>query len=424
MQIVFTLSTILPVLLLLPGTSTAAVSLSGDSTTYLQSRQATDGTKELPLYEYLNLSVQDIGKETVSFQFGGWLRYDLKDNTQDTGLSRSATDLQYAYLSYRSKTANTTVNLGRVMVFEGVAAERLDGIYARTDLARGYAISGFGGTPVETGTDIPGNATIYGTRVSHDIPGLYQVGLSYLKEEKNNTSFREEEGIDLWYRPVGKVDFMGRSRYNAGTSEWSDHNYVLVLGPYYKVKLNTELTSVNYKDYFTASTTAVFSFSPSIIDRNEKVGTLGEQVSYDVSDKLSVSALYKSYTYDIAGDAKYYSGSARYAVAKSWGAGASMGRMAGNVERLKYKEYRVYGYGKYGKTDATLDYLLVNYDEAINRVHAAFSVTLAAAYELTEKLKVGADVEYSKNPDFDKDIRTFFKLMYSFDSVYGKKGGG
>ena len=33
--------------------------------------------------------------------------------------------------------------------------------------------------------------------------------------------------------------------------------------------------------------------------------------------------------------------------------------------------------------------------------------------------ELGADVEYSHNPDFDKDIRIFFKVLYHF----GAKGG-
>ncbi len=422
MPVAFILFLALPILLSLPGTS-QAVSLSGNSSTYLLSSQAENGTKELPLYEYLNMSVRDAGAETVSFQFGGWLRYDLKDNTAETGMSRSANDLQYAYLSYRGKTANATVNLGRVMVFEGVAAERVDGIYARTDLVENFGVSAFGGNPVETGTDTSGSNSIYGARISHRIPGVYQIGLSYLKEEKDSADFRKEEGVDLWLQPVTGVQLMGKSKYNAMTSEWSDHNYVLSLGPFYKVRLDTEFTAVNYKDYFASATTGVFRFDPAVIDPNEKIQTLGEFVSYDVNDNLSVSARYKSYTYDIAGDAKYYSGSARYRAAEGWGAGASLGRMAGAVPRLKYKEYRVYGYGKMGKADATLDYLLVNYDEAFNLIRAAQSVTLAAAYELTEQLKVGADVEYAKNPDFDKDIRAFFKLMYGFDFASGTKGG-
>jgi len=402
--------------LLFPAASSAA-SITGESTTYLQSRETADGTKELPLYEYLNFGVQDIGKDTISFQFGGWLRYDLKDNTDKEFKSRDSNDLSYAFLSYRSKSANTTVNLGRVMVFEGVASERVDGIYAKTDLTRGYAISGFGGIPAETGTDLPGNATIYGTRVSHQIPGLYQVGLSYLKEEKNNTDFRKEEGVDLWYKPLGKVELMGKSRYNGETSAWSDHNYVLVLGPFDKVRLNTEASLINYKDYFTASTTAVFKFDPVIIDRGEKVRVLGEEVVYEVNKTLNISANYRTYAYEIAGDAKYYGANIRYAVVNSGGAGLSMHKMAGDTDRLKYSEYRAYGYRKLGNTDVTLDVMDVAYDAAVNGVKNAYSVTLAAAYELTERMKIGADVEYSKNPDFDKDIRTLIKLTYNFDTA-------
>ena len=91
--------------------------------------------------------------------------------------------------------------------------------------------------------------------------------------------------------------------------------------------------------------------------------------------------------------------------------------MSGETDRLRYTEYRVYGYQKYGKTDVTLDLLDVAYDVEVDGVKNAYSATLAAAYELSERMKLGADVEYSKNPDFDKDIRTLVKLTYSFDTA-------
>ena len=294
--------------LLVPGVTPAA-SLSGDSTTYLRSLQAIDGTRELPLYEYLNLSVKEIGKETISFQFGGWLRYDLKGNGPE---SRNANDLSYAYLSYRDTSANAVVNLGRVLVFEGVASERVDGIYVRSDLKYNFGVSAFGGAPAETGNDLTTTGNIYGARVWHQMPGLYQVGLSYLKEEKSGNSFRKEEGVDLWLRPVNKVELMGKSRYNGETSAWSDHSYVLVLGPFAHVRLNTEASVINYKDYFTGTTTTVFKFDPTIIDRNEKVRILGEEVGYAVTDSLKLSANYRNYSYEIAGSAKYYGGNVRY----------------------------------------------------------------------------------------------------------------
>jgi hypothetical protein len=158
-------------------TVSAAVTLDGTSRSYLLSRETAAGTKLLPGYEYLDLSVRDIGGDAISAHFGGWGRFDFREETGDK-------DVQYAFVSYRRKEANSVVNLGRIMVFEGVAAERVDGAYARTDLAGGLGISAFGGSPVEVGIDTPGNNIIYGARLSHQLPNLYGIGVSFLKEER------------------------------------------------------------------------------------------------------------------------------------------------------------------------------------------------------------------------------------------------
>jgi len=373
-----------------------------------------DGTNQLPLYEYLNLSVQDIGKDTISFQFGGWFRYELKDTESD---HRTNNDLSYAYLSYRSKSANTIVNVGRVMVFEGVASDRVDGVYAKTDLRNNFGISAFGGSPAETGTDLPGNKNIYGTRLSHQIPGLYQIGISYVREEKDSAVFREEEGADLWLKPAGKVELLGKSRYNAMTKAWSEHTYFLSLGPFEKVRLNTEASKVNYKDYFTGMTTKAFDFTKSSIDPKDKVTILGEEAAYSATDRLTVGVNYKAYAYEIAGNAKNYGGSIKYVVVGTGGAGFVINKMAGATDKLKYAQYRVYGFRKFGHSDVTVDVMKVAYVAAVNGVKDAYSSTLAASYELTERIKLGADLEYSKTPDFDKEVRTLIKLTYSFDTA-------
>jgi long-subunit fatty acid transport protein len=93
--------------------------------------------------------------------------------------------------------------------------------------------------------------------------------------------------------------------------------------------------------------------------------------------------------------------------------------MDGDTDRLKYDEYRVYGYKKIGKLDVTADLIDVTYASAINDVKDSYSVALAAQYDITEAWKLGADVEYSHNPDFERDTRVFFKLLYHF----GSKGG-
>jgi hypothetical protein len=194
-------------LLFIPAVS-AATTVTGDSRTYVQSRETADGSKILGGYEYLDFVIQNIGNETISFHTGGWMHYDFRDDELGR---KSPSDLQYSYLSFKSKTANTTVNLGRVMVFEGVAAERVDGAYARTDLMGGFGISAFGGMPVETNIDEPGNNVIYGARLSQGLSNVYRIGLSALKEEKNSIRYREEGGIDIWVHPMNNVDITGRS---------------------------------------------------------------------------------------------------------------------------------------------------------------------------------------------------------------------
>ena len=74
---------------------------------------------------------------------------------------------------------------------------------------------------------------------------------------------------------------------------------------------------------------------------------------------------------------------------------------------------------KLGKLDLSADLLDVVYDTAIFGVKDSYSGSLAAQYDLAEAWKLGADVEYSHNPDFKSDTRGFVKLLYHF----GTKGG-
>ncbi len=436
MRIVYIVALILSVALM--PAAAKAVSVTGDSNTYLQSRETEDKTKLVNAYEYLNFTAQDMGN--ITFQFGGWVRYDLgaKDPSETSSKvigPRSEADIQYGYLSYRSPENNAVVNLGRLLIMDGVGAgTRVNGLYGRTDLANGFGISAFGGTPVETETDTPGNNVIYGARLSHQVPGLYRIGLSAVKEVKDSNAFRKEEEIDVWLHPMDKVELMGNSRFNSMPdkitdvsgvlSDWENHTYNLVLGPFDKVRFTTEASLVNYESYFTGATTPVFSFQPGVIDPSERVRIVGETVAYDLTKTLSASIDYKSYSYRIAGSASAIGGSLRYREAKSGGAGVSIRRTDGDSDRLRYMEYRAYGYRKLDKIDLTADVLDVRYSEAINGVRDAYTLSVAAAYELSERLKVSADAEYSKNPDFDKDIRTMAKLTYSFDVGTGGYGEG
>jgi hypothetical protein len=416
LHVVFSLLVFLFIIL----SSTAmALDLSGQSRTYLFSRETTDSTRLMPLYEYLDFRAEDPGSKNLSFHFGGWYRYDLQNESFGT---KSTGDLQYAYLSYRGDKADAFLNLGRVIVNQGVASEQVDGVAAGTDLKWGFGISAFGGLPVETAFDTRTGDSVYGGRISQGGYGLYRIGVSYLLERNNSTDFRKEEGLDLWFRPVNKVELNGASLYNALTSASARHAYYLTLGPFSILTLRTEFTEISYKDFFTSTTMSAFQLQPGgPIDPNEKLKTIGEEALLTFG-KLVLSVDYKKYNYDLAGDADYYGGRLTYAGTQNTGAGLSLHRMDGQTDKLRYYEYRLYGYKKFEKTDLTVDVLTVSYDTEISGVKNAYSASIAGGYVLTAKAKVGADIEYAKNPYYNTDVRGLVKLVYNFDFMPDAQG--
>ena len=88
---------------------------------------------------------------------------------------------------------------------------------------------------------------------------------------------------------------------------------------------------------------------------------------------MNVSADYRAYEYETAGNAKYYGAVVSYAVGAAGGAGLSLHIMDGDTDRLQYTEYRMYGYHKINKVDIVLDLLDVKYKESINGVSNAYS---------------------------------------------------
>jgi hypothetical protein len=65
----------------------------------------------------------------------------------------------------------------------------------------------------------------------------------------------------------------------------------------------------------------------------------------------------------------------------------------------------------------------VNYDREINGIRNSYSVTGAAGYNVSRKLKVGTDIEFSRNPDFNSEVRGLVKAIYSFDTKFAAEGG-
>jgi len=402
------------------------VSFSGEASTILRMKTNLEKKDVYPLYEYLRLSLNDNRDDgsSVGFYLGAWGRLDLADKTTD---KFSDADLQYAYLSYRSAKNNLAVNFGRQFISEGVAAEKVDGLYLHTDLAAGFAASAFAGKSVVLETDAKGGNFIYGTRISQSMPKYYSVGLSALKsEDSDKNRYREEEGIDLWLHPIQQVELTGRSSYNSITEGWMEHAYSLSITPFESFKFGADVSNINYKDYFFNVTTNALQLSTLLNSTNpnpnEELTTAGVFATYSPIKNLTVTADYKNYAYQLAGDANYYGGKITYSLPGSYSAGFSGHRMEGSSDRLRFYEYRLYVAKKIGHAELSADFVNIGYDKKINDVKNSYAATASAGYEFSRKLKVGADFEYSKSPEFDNEVRGLLKLTYAFDTKNAEGG--
>jgi len=405
----------LSLLFSLPVTA-SALDLSGQSRTYLQTRELTDGTRLTPLYEYLNIRTDNLGMDAVSFSAGGWYRYYLQSSDFD---DKSTGDLQYAYLTIRKPSSNAYLNIGRVLVNEGALSSQLDGAAARTDLRGGFTIGAFGGSPLETEQDTRSGDSVYGGRIAHSVAGVYTIGVAYLQEKNDSKDFRKEEGLDVWIRPVSKLELMGTSNYNAESKNWMQHQYHAALGPFAWLRLNLDTSKTWYKEYFASvnstQSTLMSAFSFTNIDPNEVVTMTGGSVVVATGGPFTFVVDYRNYDYQVLNGSTIYSGGSVAYTGKDLGAGAALHRMNGPTVDLRYDEQRLYVFKKIAKADVTLDVVHVAYDQAINGVEDAWSASAAFGYSFTPKARIVADAEYAKNPDYNSDVRGMLTLLYSFD---------
>lgn len=399
--------------------------VSGQSDTIVRMGQTLDKKDIYPAYEYLRLLVSTAEKDgsLTSFNFGGWARGDMAETP--VGNKSTAADLQYGYISYQGAKNNFILNAGRQFVVEGVAAQRLDGLYLRSDLAAGFAAAAFIGSTVVTEPNLIADDFVYGGRVTHSMNKYYTIGISELRSFADSARYRQEEGIDLWLHPIKQVDVAGRSSYNSITNGWMEHAYALTYTPIASLRLSADFSNINYKDYFYKVTTSAFVFDPLTngIDPDESVRAIGGSASYAIDQNFTIVGDYKNYSYDIASNADYYGGKLLYSKPAAYTAGVSIHRMNGSVDKLKYSEFRVYASKKLGKADVTLDLIDINYDKKMADVKNAITAVAAASYEMTDNVKIGANVEYSKNPIFDNEVKGLVILTYLFDTKQAAEGG-
>ena len=387
--------------------SSADINLSSKTyILYFQREIPGDTTLDFtPVYEYLSADAGRLGGTSFSFHFYGWGRQDLQDASGSSD-SKTTGELGSAYIQYIHPTGNGEMRLGRFFLADGSASEILDGLFLKARTPLGLGMSVYGGVPAEaTITPTQTGDSIYGGRVFYVRPGLTEIGVSYLQEKGDfQGNDRKEIGGDLWLRPAGFLDLIGRATYNDATRAIAYQRHLLRFSPVPGVDLYAGYESYDYKDRFQTSLNPAFIFPA--IDNTDKVNTGFASMDWEVVKGFTLTLGGKNIRHDSAaiGDAvrgdlgfKYVYNEHRDAV------GASGAIVDADRDESSYSEYRGYATYSPGKWRFSMDALTHQYKQAISGTKQAYQVVASAGYRPIDILRLSGDVTYTKSPQFDED---------------------
>jgi hypothetical protein len=407
-----------------------AVDFSGNSFTIFRfEQQDIPGFNKktlVPATEFLRLDADKLGSDNLSFHLYGWGRADLADHSTNEGDTDA--DLSYGYLEYRFPKADGQIKGGRFFVYEGVAAEQVDGVSARVDLSAGFTMSVFGGAPVKLDRDTRSKGDyIFGGRMSWRLPGILEIGASGLHEgavklgENGPRDDRQMVGGDIWLRPCKVVELSGHTFYNATTEGIAEHSYILAITPVKSLTINGSYNDIRFRDNFAFSNLRSL-FNP---DSGDKVKSYGGSVTWAIAKQFEVTGDYKRYNRDDLGNSNRYGGEIRLLLAGNKSrSGVSYHRLdvPDSMESLypSFHEARAYTMYDSGKYIASIDGIADFYDEKIYDERTAYEVIASIGYRITPSLALSGDLSYGQNPYNSDDLRGVVRLSYDF--TFASKG--
>jgi len=406
--------------------------LGSDGTTIFrfEERSFPGSNKErvAPATQFLGVDIGKLGDPNLSFHLYGWGRVDLASHSTSEGSTDGI--ISYAYLHYRFPEANAFVKAGRLFVYEGVAAEQLDGVSLRTDLAKGFTLALYGGVPVRVDENNNKGSSIFGGRVGYRLPGMLELGVSALREGGTDTRefdtssltartikrYREMIGGDIWLSPYRTVELNGHTYYNAASEGIAEHSYLASWRPLTSLNLFGEYNEQRFKEYF-GSTNLPSLFQPA---RGDHYRSTGIGVTYAVAKPVELTADYKRINYqkDNHGKANRFGVEARLSMMdKRLRSGVSYHRSDGTGDGINsYHELRGYGMYAVSRYSASLDAITHLYDKPINKKKSAFELVASLGLRILPALLLSGDLSYGHNPRYDSEVKGLLRLTYNFAS--------
>ena len=391
-------------------TSAQGATLTGSSTTMPMFFQETGGGENVdfaPVYEYLRLSLSDLGVQGVSLHLSGWAKAELYDYLP--GDAKNG-DLNYGYLDWQLGNRVLQVRAGRQFVFMGVASRQTDGVMVRFEKYN-LGVGLIGGSPVtgpeesSAGDFLTGGQIYYTLRLRQDLGG--ELALSYLSLQNGEQPDQSLAGLNLGLRPMSNLDISGHVYYDFLQKEIYDAAVIPTYQPWRTLK-------VSLRYYHTIPSALISKNSIFSVFSNAEVQKLGGGVDYDILRNLTVQADYLYLFYnDYFG--REYGGSLSYRYGKKSRNEVFLGIRRGDEDENGYIEPRVYLRQELGKNlHLGLNLICAFYDESIKDQDYSLSLGPDLSYILNKNIKLVGAFDFTESPIIQEEYRGTLKLVYDF----------
>lgn len=405
--------------------SAALAETSMNATTLVKFEQRSlpgfDKQSLAPATQFISLATTGVGDPNLSLYLSGWGRVDLADKSTD---KNSDGTLSYGYLRYLFPKADGEIKAGRFFVFEGVSSENIDGVFVKTGLTRGFAISAFGGAPVHQAGSVDNRGdTITGGRFSYSSPALLEIGVSTVYEKglisgplTKLRDTRQLVGGDLWLKPHTVADLKGRIAYDTINQGVAEQSWLLGLKTGSSSSLSLDYSQYEFKELFAASSIRSL-FNPDTPGGQKRAG-----LSYTVqaAKPLELTAAYHHTDQDQKGSSDKFGLQGRLNLFEDKGlAGFSYYRVSAPSGTNSFHETRAYLMYTAAKYTASVDGILNLYDDPINGKKNGFELQGSAGYRFRPELNLSCDLSYAQNPAYSSEVKGLIRLTYNFTSSKG-----
>lgn len=371
----------------------------------------------MPGYGFLTFDAKDLTSTGLSLHGYGWGRYDMADS--EFFGSQGDGELLYGYLEYRKKFSTLRARLGRMHIFEGVANETVDGLWAAGDVSPKVSLSGYAGQPVALSAfETRSGDSIFGGRASYHGGDKYDLGLSFKISDNNSNAADRLIGADLSWALPKDMSLFGYSKFNTEESSFAEHSWELRI-PYDVFTFKPFIQYFDYDSYFGTGDKAARPFR-NLANSGESLGILGMDTFWRKTEELNLGAKIKLYGYDKNDSSMYLSMLATLIGEEHTQSGVELGYMKGEAANNNYLLLRLYTYQdqlpeKYWVAFLSADLVYALYDKPIYGEDSSLFLSLGAGKHVwNDALDLKLSGDYSRDPYYTSDLRGMLSATYHF----------